>query len=349
MRPDVRIAFFHHTAFPPSGIFNIVPWRREIVNSLLQCDYVSFHIPRYVENFVDVARTHAPVKVEKRESCAPRFLTFGCALGVHEMATELKAGDHTVRLDANPVGIDVDAIAEILERDHIKQQIADIDAEHGDTTRILSIERLDYVKGPLSKLLAFERLLEEHPELHEKVVLINVATPPRKGMEVYQRIREQVDETIGRINGRFGKHGWTPVKYFFRVLPFEEVIAHYAASDICWITPLRDGLNLVAKEFVATKDLHDKDGVLVLSEFAGAAVELHGAVLTNPNDQESMIDGLRHALEMDEEDRRFRIGRMADIVRANDIQHWSEDFLSSVPAQSDAGSPAREDATAATT
>jgi glucosylglycerol-phosphate synthase len=331
-RPDLRIAFFHHTAFPPSGIFNTMPWRREIVSSLLQCDYVGFHIPRYVENFVDVARTQAPIEVEERVSCAPRFMTYGCALGVNTMTTRLKTDDRTVGLGANPVGIDVDAIADILKRDHIQKQISAIDQQHGDMTRILSVERLDYVKGPLAKLLAFEQMLEDHPELHESVVLINIATPPAKGMEVYQRIREQVDETIGRINGRFSKHGWTPVKYFFRTFPFEEVIAHYAASDVAWITPLRDGLNMVAKEFVATSYLNDGDGALVLSEFAGAAVELHGAILTNPNDRESMTDSLYQALTLAEEDRKSRIERMYDIVRKNDIQNWSEDFLRSVEA-----------------
>ncbi len=327
MRPDLKIAFFHHTAFPPPDIFNILPWRRQIVSSLLQCDYVGFHIPHYVENFVGVVRSHGSVEVLERQSCAPRFLTYGCAMGVDEMVTRLSVEGRELRLGAHPVGVNVDHIEEILERPHIRERIAEMNEEFRDRTAILSVERLDYVKGPLEKLRAYEQLLEDHPEYREDVVLMTIQTPPSKGMTAYDEIRKEVEQAVGRINGRFGTLEWTPVRYFFRTFPFEEVIAMYAASDIAWITPLRDGLNLVAKEFVATQGTLESDGVLIVSEFAGAAVELHGALLTNPYHFAEMTSVLHRALSLDEDERRDRTSRLYDIVSSSDVDHWGASFL----------------------
>jgi trehalose-6-phosphate synthase len=197
---------------------------------------------------------------------------------------------------------------------------------------IVSIERLDYVKGSLEKLQAFERLLEGHPELVGEVTLLNIVTPAAPGMEIYEALRIEVDRIVGRINGRFSTLSWTPVRYFYRSLPFEEVVAHYAASDVAWITPLRDGLNLVAKEFVAAKKATDTSGVLILSEFAGAAVELHGALLTNPYDANSMSKVLYQALTMGADEKAYRCQRMAAIVESNDVARWGEEFMKAVHA-----------------
>lgn len=327
LRPDVKIGFFHHTAFPPSDVFNMLPWRQQIVGSLIQCDYVGFHIPRYVENFVDVVCSNVPARVTDRVPCAPRFVTYGCALGVDSVATALDVGGRHVRVGAHPVGIDVERIKELVSDPGIGQRIKEIRTELGDRSAILSIERLDYVKGPLQKLEAFERLLEQHEELHGKVVLVNVVTPPAPGMQIYKQIGEKLDQATGRVNGRFGRIDWTPVRYFLRSMPFEEVIAHYAACDVAWITPLRDGLNLVAKEYVAAKAASGTDGVLVMSEFAGAAVELHGALLANPYDSTSMINSLHHALVMSPDERRQRQRRLSQIVEFNDVRTWGNEFL----------------------
>lgn len=327
LRPDVRIAFFHHTAFPPPDIFNIIPWRGEIIGSLLQCDYVGFHIPRYVENFVDVVRTQADARVLGRVACAPAFRTFGCGLGVESVTTGIRVGEHEVGLGAHPVGIDVDLIEAILERPETRRKVAEIRAELNGRACVLSVERLDYVKGPLEKLQAFETFLEDHPEMHGKVVLVTICTPPAPGMKIYRQIREKVDQAVGRINGRFSQMDWQPVRYFFRSLPFEEVVALYAASDVAWITPLRDGLNMVAKEYIAASHAAGADGVLVLSEFAGAAVELHGAVLTNPYHTDSMAEHLHRALTLDRDERRARMRRLHEIVRANDVASWAAGFL----------------------
>ncbi|MCA9523738.1 MAG: glucosylglycerol-phosphate synthase, partial [Myxococcales bacterium] len=327
LRPDVRIAFFHHTAFPPADIFNIIPWRREILGSLTHCDYVAFHIPRYVENFAEALRSFAPTKTLASVNCAPRFLTYGCALGVDRMTTRIAVDGRELRMGAHPVGIDVARIERLLSEDSVRDAILAMRRRLGSRRCILSIERLDYVKGPLEKLAAYEMLLESHSELHGTVELLNVITPPAPGMEAYRSLRGRVDEAVGRINGRFGTLDWTPVRYFYRSLPFDEVVAHYAVADVAWITPLRDGLNLVAKEFVAANSKVNGRGVLVLSEFAGAATELHGAILTNPFDIRQMCHDLHRALRTPVAERQERLRRMAAIIGENDIERWGTEFL----------------------
>ena len=332
LRPDLRIAFFHHTSFPSSDIFNILPWYREIIGSLLQCNYVGFHIPRYVENFVDAVRSYTPVEVLETVPCAPRFITYGCALGVDSMTTAIEVGGHRVALGAHPVGIDVQLIEQVIIKPAVQKKISRINALLDGVKGIVSIERLDYVKGSLEKLQAFERLLEEHPELLGGVTLLNIITPAAPGMEIYETLRTEVDRIVGRINGRFSTLEWMPVRYFYRSLPFEDVVAHYAACDIAGITPLRDGLNLVAKEFVATKKATGTAGVLILSEFAGAAVELHGALLTNPYDANSMSKVLHQALTMRADEMTYRCQRMAAIVTDNDVANWGSEFMRAVQA-----------------
>lgn len=330
LRPDLRIAFFHHTSFPASDIFNILPWYRDIIGSLLQCDYVGFHIPRYVENFVDAVRSYTPVDVLETLPCAPRFITYGCALGIDTMTAAIEVGGRRVALGAHPVGIDVNLIEKIVKKPAVQNKIARINKLLHGVKGIVSIERLDYVKGSLEKLQAFERLLEDHPELIGGVTLLNIITPAAPGMEIYETLRTEVDRIVGRINGRFSTLEWIPVRYFYRSLPFEDVVAHYAACDVAWITPLRDGLNLVAKEFVATKNATGTSGVLILSEFAGAAVELHGALLTNPYDAHTMSKTLHQALTMGADEMTYRCQRMAAIVAENDVVNWGNEFMRAV-------------------
>ena len=283
-------------------------------------------------------RSHAPLDVLGTVPCAPRFLTYGCALGVDTMTTGIVVGGRQVRLGAHPVGTDVAMIGRIVATPAVREQTAAIRDYLGNATGIVSIERLDYVKGTLEKLQAFERLLEQHPEHIGKVTLLNIITPAAPGMEIYESLRVEVDRTVGRINGRFSTLNWVPVRYFYRSLPFEEVLAHYAACDVAWITPLRDGLNLVAKEFVAARKASGGSGVLVLSEFAGAAVELHGAVLTNPYDANAMTASLHQALTMGEDERAYRTARMAMIAAEHDVARWGRDFIAAVDAAAPAAS-----------
>lgn len=328
LRPDLKIAFFHHTSFPPADIFNIIPWRGEIVGSLLQCDYVGFHIPRYAENFADVVKSQLPVKIVEEINCTERFLSYSCPLGVEKMARKIEAGGRTVTIGAHPVGVNVDHIKEIYERNITQNAISKLNSQLKDKQVILSLERLDYVKGPLEKIFAFQEFLEEHPEFHGKVELINICTPPAQGMKVYEKVQQELEQAIGKINGKYSKMDWTPIHFFFRSFPFEEVITYYAISDVAWITPLRDGLNLVAKEYVATQGLiPDKNGVLLLSEFAGASVELGYALRTNPYDRKSLKEGLFQALTLDGEERKTRMSRLFDSVSYYNIDFWGNEFL----------------------
>lgn len=347
LRPDLKIAFFHHTYFPSADVFNVLPWRREIVGSLLQCDYVGFHIPRQAENFVDVARGVAPLDVVERRACAPRYLSYGCAVGLDEVTTAIEVHGRRIGLGAHPIGVDLARIGGILDDARTGELTAALRAQVGDTRVILSIERLDYTKGTLEKLLAFERLLETRPELAGSVSLIAVCVPAAREMTVYDRLQTSIEGAVGRINGRFSTLSWTPVQFFFRPLPFEEVIAYYALADIMWTTPLRDGLNLVCKEFVATHGLAGSAGVLVLSEFAGAAAELHGALLTNPHDVKDLTDTLAQAITMSRPEIEARMRQLFEVVRHNDIHRWGQEFLDAVEAASVAGRPAAPPALAA--
>ncbi len=333
LRPDLRLAFFHHTYFPSADVFNVVPWRRQIVGSLLQCDYIGFHIPRQVENFVDVARGVFPLETLARQNCAPRFVTYGCAVGLDSMTTEVDTGMRRVKLGAHPVGLDLDRVRNALAREAVQQAMSRLRQELAGVRLILAVERLDYTKGVLEKLQAFEAMLAANPELHGKVTLASICVPAAQEISVYDTLQGQIEQAVGRINGRFASIGWTPVQFFFRSHPFDEVVAWYAMADVMWITPLRDGLNLVAKEFVATQGLLDGCGVLVLSEFAGAAAELKGALLTNPHDTADLAATCYLALNMPKSEARARLRELHGIVSFNDIRRWGDEFLGSLQQQ----------------
>jgi glucosylglycerol-phosphate synthase len=333
LRPDLQIAFFHHTSFPPADIFNIIPWRGEIIGSLLQCDYVGFHIPRYVENFVDVVKSQLPVKVTEQVNCTGRFLTYSCPLGVEKMTRTIEAGGRIVKLGAHPVGVNVNFIEDVCNWAVTRNATQSMRKKLGDKQIILSVERLDYVKGPLEKIYAFQEFLEQYPEFHGRVELINICTPPAKEMKIYEKIQQELEQAVGKINGKYSRFDWTPIHFFFRSFPFEEVIAYYGLADIAWITPLRDGLNLVAKEYVAVQGLKKENaGVLILSEFAGASVELGYAIRTNPYDRKSLKEGLLQALVMEQPERQMRMKRLYDSVKYFDIRFWSNEFIAELEA-----------------
>ncbi len=246
------------------------------------------------------------------------------------MTTRIKVNDRLIGLGAHPVGLDMKRVESVLADTQAQQRMETLREELAGQRLVLSVERLDFTKGILEKLRAFERLLQEHPELVEKVTLIMVCVPAAKGMTIYDELQSQIEQTVGRINGHFAGVGWTPVHFFFRALPFEELVTYYAMADVMWITPLRDGLNLVAKEYVATQGLTQGSGVLVLSEFTGAAAELRGAVLTNPHDPRELSNTCYFALCMSRDEARSRIAEGFDTVRHYDIDYWAQDFLASV-------------------
>ena len=327
IRPDLTIAFFHHTYFPSADVFNVLPWRREIVGSLLQCDHIGFHIPRQAENFVDVARGVTPLEVTQKAGCAPRFLTYGCAVGLDEMSTEIKVNDRKIGLGAHPVGLDLNRVRHALADQSVIDRMETLREELKDVRLILSVERLDFTKGIIEKLDAYERMLNEHPELKTKVTLMMVCVPAAAGMTIYEELLSQIEQTVGRINGQFAQVGWTPVQFFFRALPFEELVSYYTMADVMWITPLRDGLNLVAKEYIATQGLTQGSGRLVLSEFAGAAAELRGAILANPHHPQDLADTCYYALAMSRSEAQNRLSEAFEVVSRYDIDYWGREFI----------------------
>ncbi|MFN4100920.1 MAG: glucosylglycerol-phosphate synthase [Pararhodobacter sp.] len=331
LRPDVKISFFHHTPFPNADLFNVLPWRKEILESLLACDVVGFHIPRYANNFVSAARSLLDVETLKREKVQPELLAETTALSEQSVVTQIRYQGRIVRLQASPVGVDVDFIAEVAGREETATTLARVRREMRDRRLILSVGRTDYTKGGVEQLQSFERLLEARPELRGKVRLMHVSVAATAGMTAYEEIQHALEQLAGHINGRYGSFDWQPVALISRPVPFNELVAYYQAADVAWITPLADGMNLVCKEYIAARQ--DGDGVLVLSEFAGAAVQLASAVHTNPFSNKSMDSAILSALSMPEDERRGRMAANREMVRKQDIRYWAADQMQAFGAE----------------
>jgi len=325
LRPDVKIAFFHHTPFPSADMFNVLPWRAEIVQSLLACDVVGFHIPRYAVNFVAVVRSLFDIGDVAREHVREDFLPAGgMALSERMTPTSLAWDGRIVRVGAFPVGVDAAYIADIAGSEETAARREAIREEIGpDCRMIVSVSRTDYTKGNIEQLQAYERLLERRKDLRGKVRLMHVSVSANRNMTAYEEVQTEIEQIAGRINSRFGAFEWQPVALIGTAIPFRDLVAYYQAADVAWITPLADGLNLVAKEFCAART--DGDGALVLSEFAGVAVELSEAVLTNPFSHRSMDSAIDQGLDMGEEERRDRMAALRRKVAAYDIRAWAEE------------------------
>lgn len=328
-KPNLKIGFFHHTPFPAPDVFNLLPWREQIIDSLLACDLVGFHIPRYAENFTATARSLRKITESRREPVPEGFVSVGNALAEPMMTREIRYAGRRVHVDVFPVGASTERIGEILESEESQERVAAIrqalrDPETGEErTLILASSRVDFTKGSRELLLAYERLLERRPELHGQVVLMLIAVSAAEGMKVYDEVQADIEQLVGRINGQYSSIDWQPVVLTTNSIPYEEVVEYYKAADICWITPLRDGLNLVAKEYVAAHG-GEGDGVLILSEFAGAAVELSEALQVNPWCSEEMDRGIDRALSMPRTERARRMKAMYREVCRSDISFWSE-------------------------
>lgn len=323
MKPNAKIAFFHHTPFPSADIFNILPWREEIVDSLLACDMVGFHIPRYSQNFVGVARALRGVEIESTIPVEDTLSPSGTALSEPEMAEVIVHQGRRILLDAFPVGTNPDLIDQHLSTATAAERIAKIRREIGeDQTLILSVGRTDYTKGTKELLDAYDRLLQRRPELRGKVKLMVTSVQANQNMAVYRETQADVDQMVGSIHGRYATLDWGPIMHFSTPIPFEELVCWFNVADICWTTPLRDGLNLVAKEYVAAH--RGEGGVLVLSEFTGVAAELQHAVPTNPYASDSLAQSIDRALAMDPVEQRTRMAAMYENVCKYDIGHWAE-------------------------
>ncbi len=333
-RPDLKVVLFLHTTFPPADVFGVLPWRQQLLDGLLHLDLIGFHIPSYAVNFANTAERFA--EAEPGDFRETDLIGHGPAVAVRRYPTAVKYGDHTVRLGVYPVGVDIDYFHDQVNDEQTTARAREIRAGTGARTLILAAERLDYVKGMLERLHAFERFLERHPEERGRVSFIQIAVPTRTGMEEFQEVRRQVEGAVGRINGAHGTMDWRPVLHFYGSFDRPELTAFYRAADMIWVTPLRDGLNLVAKEFVACRT--DVDGVVVLSEFAGVAAELRGPVLVNPYSPDDMDRALEEALSLPADERRNRMQQMRDRVLTWDVQQWANTFLGD--AERASGAPA---------
>lgn len=333
LKPKARIAFFHHTPFPGPDVFNVLPWRQEIVESLLACDLVGFHIPRYAKNFADVARalcgaTLGP-SIPVEAALSPR----GLVLSEPEVPATVRHQGRDVRIGVSPVGANPDLIAGIVRDDGTAELERQLQGELGDRRLLITVGRTDYTKGMIETLCAYERLLERRPELRAEVKLLVVSVHAASTMKVYEETQREIEALVGRINGRFSTLDWTPVVLFSNAVPFDRLLAYYRIADICITTPLRDGLNLVAKEFVAAKQ--GRAGALVLSQFAGCAVELTEAVLANPYSNRSMDEALDAALDMDQDEALRRMAALYATVRHFDVDRWADQIADQFDGISD--------------
>ncbi len=303
--PDAAIGFFLHIPFPSSEIFPVLPRREELLEGLIGADLLAFQTHGHLQQF-----RAALLRV----------------LGMESKIAELAVGSRPVRLEALPIGIAPEEYTQLLNGDDkTAQHYAEWVERYRGRKVLLAVDRLDYTKGVPERLRAYAHLLRSSPGLKEKVVLIQIAVPTREAIDTYQDLRTEVNRLVGEINGKLGTPDWTPLVYINRSIEKSELVGLYKLADVCWIGSLRDGMNLVAKEYVACKP--EGDGVLVLSEFAGAAAEMGEALLINPFDENRTAETIGRALALDEQERRLRMTALHNRVLRNDVFHWGDRFL----------------------
>jgi trehalose 6-phosphate synthase len=307
LRPDLRIGFFLHIPFPPTELYMQLPWRRRIVEGLLGADLVGFHTPGGARNFRWLATRLA-----------------GASPG--HGRTEVVVGGRTVKLGAFPISIDSGNLDRLSRSAEVLERAKQIRSDLGDPERVvLGVDRLDYTKGIDVRLRAFEELLAEGSINSDDTVMVQLATPSRERVEHYQKMRNDIEQSVGRINGEYARVGHPAVHYLHQSLPRDELVAFFVAADVMLVTPLRDGMNLVAKEYVACR--HDNGGALVLSEFAGAALELKDALLVNPHDTDGVKNALYAAVTIERDEARRRMRALRRQVLGHDVDRWARTFL----------------------
>ena len=308
LRPDLKIGFFLHIPFPPEELFAQLPWRRQILDGMLGADVVGFQTRAGAQNFRRAAR---------------RFTS------VHGSGNTLGVNGRSVCVQAFPISIDVNAFETLARSDEVQTRAAQIRRNlQGNRRIILGVDRLDYTKGIDIRLRAFETFLDNNPDAIHEYVLIQVAVPTREQVADYVEMRTHIEQLVGHINGRYGEPGMMPVQYLYRSLPPEQLVAHYVAADMMVVTPLRDGMNLVAKEYVATR--YENTGTLVLSEFAGAAAELRGAMLVNPHDVDGLATTLEQGFKLPDAEVRRRMRMLRRALKCHDVYAWAKHFLETV-------------------
>jgi trehalose 6-phosphate synthase len=310
LRQRLRIGFFLHIPFPPEELFEWLPWREEVLKGLLGADVIGFQTHKAAQNFSRLCRAYTQAEGTD---------------------TELRYQGRNVACRSFPISIDFDWFDMRARTPEARARALELRKRVGEKRRVvLAIDRLDYTKGVIERLRAFEELLSRGPVGVDDCVLIQIATPSRDGVADYARLREDVERAVGRINGRFSEPGRVAVHYFRRNLTREDLIAYYAAADVMVVTPLRDGMNLVAKEYVACRT--ENSGILVLSQFAGAASELTRALIVNPRDQDEFVEALGTAMRMPRDAARMRMSMLRARVKRHDVYQWCDEFLAAVRA-----------------
>lgn len=304
---NLEIGYFLHIPWPSFELFRLLPWREDILNGLLGADLIGFHTYDYVRHFL---------------SSVCRIVGFEHTLG------KLHVHNRIVRVDAFPMGIAYDRYAQAENEPEVRNEVNKTIATIGKRRIIISIDRLDYTKGIPERLEAFDLFLSENPQYKGKVTLILVAVPSRTDVQDYQMLRQRLEHLVGRVNGEHGSLGYVPVWYLYRFLSFEEITALYHIADVALVTPLRDGMNLIAKEYVASKT--DGDGVLILGEMTGAASELGEALIVNANSKHAIVHAIQEALEMPLSEKVERNRSMQQRLRRYNIARWSNDFVEAI-------------------
>ena len=304
---DLEIGFFLHIPWPSFELFRLLPWREEILDGLLGADLIGFHTYDYVRHFI---------------SSVSRIM------GLEHKLGQINIGSHIVKVDAFPMGIDYRKYSQAIKSTGVKKEMGKILQTVGKRKIIISIDRLDYTKGIIQRLEAFDLFLSENPEYKGKVTLIMVAVPSRTDVEDYQMLRERLEYLVGRINGEHGAIGYSPVWYLYRFMPFNKITALYHVADAALVTPLRDGMNLIAKEFIAAKT--DGKGVLILSEMTGAASELGEALIINAHNKGAIVKAIKDALEMPLLEQIDRNRLMQERIARYDVSRWSSDFVNAL-------------------
>jgi trehalose 6-phosphate synthase/phosphatase len=302
--PHSAIGFFMHIPFPSYEIFRLLPERREILQGLLGADLIGFHTYDYARHF-----TSSVLRL----------------VGLESHHGSIRVGKRTVMVDAFPIGIDYQKFVAATKSPEVLDELATLDKHYQGQQVILSMDRLDYSKGIASRLEAFEQLLRKYPAYHKKIALVMVAVPSRTEVDTYRDLRDDIEQTVSRINGMYATVDWTPISYQFKNLPFTQIVALMAKANIALITPLRDGMNLVAKEYVASKQ--KRPGMLILSEMAGAVDELPEALRINPNDTDSIVEAIRTALRTPAIEQRKRLRLMQRRLSQYSVQRWGNDFV----------------------
>lgn len=302
--PTATIGFFLHIPFPSFEIYRLLPERKELLEGLLGADIVGFHVYDYAQHFLDSCRR---------------------LLGVPSSNGIIEYEQRVIKVAAYPIGIDYAKFRAQLTTKETKSALKQLQASYAGQKLILSIDRLDYSKGIPERLEAFRLLLENYPKYRGKVKLLMVAVPSRTGVEAYQQLRDEIEKTVSRINGTYGTVDWAPISYQFQNLPFSEIVALYAQAQVMLVTPIRDGMNLVAKEYVASKKA--RGGVLILSEMTGAIDELPEALSINPNSADSVCEAMHQALSMPLPEQKQRLAAMQARLSVVTVQHWGKEFM----------------------